>query len=96
MKDRVYFEFYRNFDEYPLSAGFYDSEILKNIEEGNSYYFHHPDNDEMEEYKVTRKSVGYCKGYTVLVAISIDNFTLEEFGLTKKPQRNKEMKCLIF
>ena len=35
MNNKVYFEFYRDFDEYPLSADFYNSDILK-YDENNS------------------------------------------------------------
>lgn len=96
MKDKVYFEFYRNFDDYPLSSGFYDSNILTQIKTGEVFYFYHPDSDQMESYIVQDQAVGYCKGYTVLVAVSIDNFTLEEFGLTKKSTEEQRNEMLNF
>ena len=78
MNNKVYFEFYRDFDEYPLSADFYNSDILKIIKEGHCYFFHHPDEDKMQEYVITSMRTGYYEGYIILTAFSIDTSVYHE------------------
>ena len=72
MSNKVYFEFYRDFDEYPLSEGFYSSDILEVIKEGHIYYFYHPDEDKMQKYAITSVRIGCYEGYIILTAFSID------------------------
>jgi hypothetical protein len=72
MADKIYFAFFRDFDEYPLSEGFYNSDILNVIKKEDFCFFHHPDENEMQEYTITDLRTGCYEGYIILTAFSIN------------------------
>lgn len=69
MSNLVYFAFYRNNDDhYPLSKGYYDLEHIKQIKTGNTYWFHHPDEDKLQRYRVDRIETAFYKGRFLVCA----------------------------
>lgn len=72
MKDKVYFEFYRDFDKNPLSAGFYDSNILKTIKQNTKQCFYDPLNDKLETHMILARRIAYYKGNVIMVAVTLN------------------------
>ncbi len=72
MNNKIYFEFYRDFDDYPLSAGFYDSNILKTIKPNTNQCFYDPVNDRLETHTILAKRIAYYKGNIIMVAVTLN------------------------
>lgn len=77
-KELINFAFYRGNDYYPLSEGAYKAENLT-IEVGSTFWFYHPDDDEMQSYYVDtiETAIGQDKTYVCAFSNCSDDFVYE-------------------
>lgn len=77
-KELINFAFFRGNDYYPLAKGTYKAENLP-VEIGSTFWFHHPDDDEMQSYYVDtiETAIGQDKVYVCAFSNCSDDFVYE-------------------